>query len=240
MPPYSAREEEKPSFEASDEMKVALIFLALIGCALPAVASEEPLAGKLFVVDPGHGVKYADGRALNPGAVAPNGVQEQVIVLHVGEMLAARLRADGARVVLTRSFARPYRIASNAHRDNHARAALANRLNATAFVALHCDASTDSSKRGISVFWLRPNSATLARNVRTSLAPLELGESQFRVRHLAVTDEAKVPAVLVELGFITNQAQQKLLLDEAFESREVRALEQAIIATFATAHEPVP
>jgi N-acetylmuramoyl-L-alanine amidase len=213
------------------KFSLLVLFLTLLG-ARQVAAADAPLAGWLFVVDPGHGVRYPDGSPLNPGAVAPNGVQEMHIVLLVGEQLAARLRADGARVVLTRSFEHPYRVATNAARDNHARAALANRLSATAFIAIHCDASLDSKVRGTSVFWLRPNSASFAANIRAALAPLELGESQFRVRHLAVTDEARVPAVLVELGFITNLPQQRLLLDPAFEAREVRALEHAAIATF--------
>lgn len=192
------------------------------------------LAGALFVIDPGHGVRYPGGAPLNPGAVAPNGVQEQQVVLRVGELLAARLRADGARVVLTRSAAHPYRLATDARVDNHARAALANRLGAAAFVALHCDASSDPAVRGTSVFWLRPNSVALANNIRRALAPLGLGESEFRERHLAVTDEARVPAVLVELGFITNRVQQRLLLDPAFEAREVSALERALVETFRT------
>jgi N-acetylmuramoyl-L-alanine amidase len=190
------------------------------------------LAGTLFIIDPGHGVLFPGGAPLNPGAVARNGVQEQQIVLHVGELLAARLRADGARVVLTRSAAHPFRFATDSRVDNHARAALANRLGATAFVALHCDASLDPAKRGTSVFWLRPNSVPLANAIRGTLAPLGLGESEFHARHLAVTDEARVPAVLVELGFITNPAQQRLLLDPAFEAREVNALERALIETF--------
>ena len=186
----------------------------------------------MFVVDPGHGVRFPNGAPLNPGAVAPNGVQEQQIVLRVGELLAARLRADGARVVLTRTFGHPYRIATDSRVDNHARAALANRLGATAFIALHCDASLDPSKRGTSLFWLRANSAALANNLRAALAPLGLGESEFRERHLAVTDEARVPAVLVELGFITNIPQQRRLLDPVFEAREVAALEAALVRTF--------
>lgn len=213
-------------------MRPLLIFAALVACWTPAQASERPLAGTSFVVDPGHGVRYPDGSPLNPGAVAPNGVEEMQIVLKVGEQLAARLQADGARVVLTRSYAHPYRIATSAPRDNRARAALANGLGATAFIALHCDASTDPSKRGTSVFWLRSNSVALAANIRRDLAPLGLGESEFRPRRLAVTDEARVPAVLVELGFITNMPQQRLLLEDAFEAREVRALEAALIATF--------
>ncbi len=214
-------------------MRLLCAFLVLLFWNVSAAASlAGPLAGRLFVVDPGHGVRLPDMQPLNPGAVAPNGVQEQQIVLRVGEMLAKRLRADGARVVLTRSYEHPYRIANDPRVDNHARAALANRLGATAFLALHCDASNDPARHGTSVFWLRPNSIALAENLRRALAPLGLGESEFRRRHLAVTDEARVPAVLVELGFITNPTQQRLLLDPRFEAREVAALERALIATF--------
>jgi N-acetylmuramoyl-L-alanine amidase len=208
------------------------LFVLFVAYPTKSLGAVGPLAGTLFVVDPGHGVRFPNGSPLNPGAVAPNGIQEQQIVLRVGELLAARLRADGARVVLTRSYAQPYRTANDSRKDNHARAALANRLGATAFLAIHCDASLDPSKRGTSVFWLRPNSTDLANNIRAALAPLGLGESEFHARHLAVTDEATVPAVLVELGFITNMAQQKLLLDASFEAREVAALEAAIIKTF--------
>ena len=51
----------------------------------------------------------------------------------------------------------------------------------------------------------------LANAVRAELAPLGLGESQFRARDLAVTSEAIVPAVLVELGFVSNPVQERLL-----------------------------
>ena len=186
------------------------------------------LSGALFVVDPGHGTRYPDGRSLNVGAVSQSGIRETAVTLAVGERLAALLRARGAKVVLTRSFAQPYRIATNKNRDNRARAALANKLGATAFIAVHCDASLDAAARGTSVFWLKASGATLANAIRHRLAPLELGESQFRARDLAVTSEATVPAVLVELGFITNLAQARALTDPAFQEREATALADAL------------
>ena len=186
------------------------------------------LSGTLFVVDPGHGTRYPDGRPLNVGAVSKNGIRETAVTLAVGERLAALLRARGAKVVLTRSFAQPYRIATNKNRDNRARAALANKLGATAFIAVHCDASLDAAARGTSVFWLKASGATLANAIRHRLAPLALGESQFRARDLAVTSEAMVPAVLVELGFITNPAQAHALTDPAFQEREATALADAL------------
>ncbi len=190
------------------------------------------LSGTLFVVDPGHGTRYPDGRSLNVGAVSKSGIREAAVTLAVGERLAALLRERGAKVVLTRSFAEPYRIATNKNRDNRARAALANKIGATAFIAVHCDASLDPRARGTSVFWLKSNGAGLANAIRHRLAPLALGESQFRARDLAVTSEATVPAVLVELGFITNPTQARTLTDPIFQAREARALADALAERF--------
>jgi N-acetylmuramoyl-L-alanine amidase len=213
-------------------LRLRAIAFAVTVALAPALAQAAPLSGATFVVDPGHGVKTPAGAPLNVGAVGPGGVQEQAVVLAVSEDLAALLRRAGARVVLTRSTGRPYRTATDKKADNRSRAALANQLGATAFVAIHADSSLDPKARGISVFWLRQNSAALAVAVREALAPLDLGLSQFRVRHLAVTDEATVPAVLVELGFVSNPEQEHLLATPAFQEREAKALYQAIAGVY--------
>jgi N-acetylmuramoyl-L-alanine amidase len=211
-------------------LAIPMLFLTA-SLASPAFAAA-PLAGDVFVLDPGHGAKYPDGSALNVGAVGPHGVQEQVVTLDVAEDLAALLRAEGARVVLTRSHAHPYRIGTVKRLENRSRAALANKLHATAFVAIHADSSLSPADRGTSVFWLRPNSVPLANAMRASLATLGLGESQFRARDLAVTNEARVPAVLVELGFVSNPTQEALLASPAFQEREAHVLRDAIVKTF--------
>jgi N-acetylmuramoyl-L-alanine amidase len=199
-----------------------------------AFGAEPPLLrGTTFVVDPGHGTRYPDGSALNVGAVGPDGVREQDVTLEVGEDLATLLRAAGATVVLTRSHAHPFRVATDKRLDNRARAALANRLHATAFLAIHADSSLSPAAHGTSVFWLKPNSAAFARALRAQLLALGLGESAFYARDLAVTNEAVVPAALVELGFVSNPREERLLATPAFQAREARALYAAIVATFA-------
>jgi N-acetylmuramoyl-L-alanine amidase len=217
--------------------KVLLTFVAFafaLGLGRSAAAGAQPtLRGTIFVLDPGHGTRYPDGSPLNVGAVGPDGIQEAHVTLAVAEDLGQRLRRAGARVVLTRSYANPYRVATDKRKDNRARAALANRLGATAFVAIHADSSLDPGSRGTSVFWLRPNSVPLANAMRAHLAPLRLGESQFRARDLAVTSEARVPAVLVELGFVSNPTQERLLASADFQQREAQALFDAIAQTFA-------
>jgi len=214
-------------------MRIAVaLALTLLWCVTPAFAAPS-LRGDVFVVDPGHGTRYPDGSALNVGAVGPGGLQEQIVVLEVGEDLAALLRAAGAKAVLTRSHAAPYRIATDKRLDNRARAALANRLHATAFVAIHADSSLDARSHGTSVFWLRPNSVVLAGAVRARLAALGLGQAAFYERDLAVTREARVPAVLVELGFVSNPREARLLGDPSFQKREAQALFNAIADVFA-------
>jgi N-acetylmuramoyl-L-alanine amidase len=209
----------------------AFVALLLNATCLPADAAPL-LAGRIFVIDPGHGTRLPNGDWLNTGAAGPHGVAERDVVLAVGEKLARRLRALGASVELTRSYAQPVRTATNKSRDNRARAKLANDLGATAFLALHCDSSLDPAARGTSIFWLHDDSVALARAVRAHLAPLGLGESQYRARDLAVTDEARVPAVLVELGYISNPAQEKLLASAAFQDRVAQALAGALVQLF--------
>lgn len=212
----------------------AMRIFAAVAATLFAVCSAQAasLSGQMFVIDPGHGVRWPGGAPLNVGAVSRTGLPEAAINLRVSERVAALLRAQGARVVLTRSFSQPLRIATSSHVDNRARAALANRLAATAFVAIHCDSSLDASRHGYSVFWLHPNSGRLAQNMRAAFSSLTLGESQFRRRDLAVTSEAKVPAVLVELGFISNPRQAARLRSEPFQDLEASAIVAALSKTF--------
>jgi N-acetylmuramoyl-L-alanine amidase len=211
---------------------LAFVLASIVSAPAPARAGADLFAGETFVVDPGHGTRYPDGRELNVGAVGPHGIEEQIVTLAVGEDLAALLRSAGARVVMTRSYRRPFRTGTVVRLDNRARAALANKIGATAFVAIHADASNSPQQRGISVFWLRPNSLRLANAMRRELDGLQIGESEFRVRDLAVTSEARVPAVLVEIGFVSNPEQEHLLAAPAFQNRVAHALYDALAETF--------
>jgi len=213
-----------------------LIFRTALAVAIvlmPAQVLAAPLGGRLFVVDPGHGTRTAGGLPLNLGAIGRHGIAETHVTLAVGEDLTRLLREAGAHVVLTRSYARPWRTGRLIRLDNRARAALANRLHATAFIAIHADASHNGNARGTSVFWLRSNSLPLAYAMRAHLRSLGLGESQFRRRDLAVTNEARVPAVLVEIGFVSNPVQERLLATPAFQQRAAAVLYAALAAVYA-------
>jgi len=113
--------------------------LALLG--LPAAAlADGGLAGRTIVVDPGHG--GIDGGASAYGRVEKN------ITLPIGLDLGALLRGQGAAVVYTRS--------SDTYVSLAARTAIANRVGASAFVAIHVNALNDPSYRGLMTFYGGP------------------------------------------------------------------------------------
>ncbi|MGB9804074.1 N-acetylmuramoyl-L-alanine amidase, partial [Desulfofundulus sp.] len=94
------------------------------------------LAGRVIVVDPGHG-------GVDPGVVGKNNVLEKDLVLAVGQKLALYLRQSGARVIMTREgdhdLADPEitGLYKRKRQDLARRVALANDLPADAMVSIH-------------------------------------------------------------------------------------------------------
>jgi len=123
-----------------------------LGPKVTAPATEEtppkPVARKgvrPIVVDPGHGGK-------DTGAVSGGGFQEKNLTLAVARRLARALRGMGFAVRLTRT--------DDETRALTDRTALANRLDALAFVSLHANASRASSVRGAETYYMSLDAAS--------------------------------------------------------------------------------
>ena len=96
---------------------------------ISTIPSTPVQMGKYHVVlDAGHGGK-------DPGAIAVNGAHEKDINLSITEMVAQDLMAKGIQVTMTRD--------SDVFIDLDDRPAVANRIGADAFVAIHADASAN-------------------------------------------------------------------------------------------------
>jgi len=98
-----------------------------------------PLVGKIIVVDPGHGGK-------DPGASGVFGIKEKNLVLKIAKILARRLQAEGATVLMTRNTDRFITLQK--------RAEFANRHHADAFISIHANASPNRMLSGIETFFL--------------------------------------------------------------------------------------
>ncbi|OUM98619.1 MAG: hypothetical protein BAA04_07190 [Firmicutes bacterium ZCTH02-B6] len=202
-----------------------------------AVLSVRPsqLGGRTVVVDPGHG-----GR--DPGAIGPGGTQEKDVNLAIALELARYLEQAGARVVLTRD--------RDVYVDLATRTRLANALQADAFISIHSDAiGAGRTASGTGTFYHpapgeapdRSMSGRLGEAVqREVLAAIGLPDRGVRQRAFYVLLHTEMPAVLVEVAFIDNPAEEKLLTDPEFQRRTAAGIAQGVLRFFADAGAPAP
>lgn len=152
----------------------------------------------------------------NPNAGAEgNGFLEQDLVYRIGIELAALLRSNGNfEVRLSRPTATTQLGSSNTT-SLQARVNDANAWGADYFISLHTNASENTTASGSEAFAYRQPSAafSLGEDILEWLARLTgLRNRGMKVRPgLYVLRKTAMPAVLVELGFITNAGDANLM-----------------------------
>jgi len=189
----------------------------------PGTQGKTPLAIPRVCIDPGHG-----GR--DPGAVSRWGLREKEVVLSTAILLATELRGRGFEAVLTRD--------DDTFTELNDRPAVAARRRADLFVAVHVNAIRDSSFRGIEIFYpltqdgggpgVRRQSAELAEAMRHSFSAAGFTVRKLQARDLRVLKLAEMPAVLLELGFLTNRAEEQQLRSSAHRQRLARAIADGV------------
>lgn len=168
------------------------------------------MAIKIYI-DQGH-------NPLNPNAGAEgNGLREQDIVFAVGIELAALLRANGNfEVRLSRPTA-DTQIGTSNSTSLRLRVEDANAWGADYFISLHTNASSNAAATGSEAFaFSRPSAAfELGEDILVGLNNTTgLRNRGMQVRSgLYVLRRTAMPAVLVELGFITNPSDAALMSD---------------------------
>jgi len=162
------------------------------------VAGAGPrLAGKIVVLDPAHGGPDR--------GVTAHGLAEADLVLDVARRVEGRLAATGVDAVLTRG-------ASDSPPDAD-RVALATRMGADLVITLHCDAQDNPAASGVATFFwgddrVGARSATGAQLAgliqREVVARTGLANLQTHARTYELLRLTRMPAVRVELGYLTN------------------------------------
>ena len=166
------------------------------------------MAIKIYV-DQGH-------NPVNPNAGAEgNGLREQDITYQVGQELANLLRADpNFEVRLSRPTA-DTQLGSSLSSSLQARVGAANAWGADYFISLHTNASEISSASGTEAYvYSRAGEAfPLAQDIVRAVTDITgLPDRGTFVRSgLYVLRKTAMPAVLVELGFITNPGDAALM-----------------------------
>ncbi len=168
------------------------------------------MAVKIYI-DQGH-------NPVNPNAGAEgNGLREQDLVYAIGQELASLLRANGNfDVRLSRPTAQT-QIGDSNNTSLRMRVADANQWGADYFISLHTNASASPDAGGVeSLVFSSPSRAAslgadIAQGVSSSTGERNRG---VKVRSgLYVLRKTSMPAVLVELGFISNPREAALMRD---------------------------
>lgn len=177
---------------------------------LPPVSNGN----KIVVLDAGHG-------GSDPGAISVTKKKEKdfnlAVTLKVYELLMKESKID---VVLTRD--------SDTYPTLQERAKLANDLNADIFISIHANAGSATAS-GVETYYTRSESLSLANVMHKYLVSSSgLTDRKVRTKNLHVTRETKMPAVLLEFGYLSNKSDDALLATEDFRNRVAEGVAQGI------------
>ena len=165
-----------------------------------------------IAIDAGHGSK-------DPGAV--NGIYEEAdIALEIALRVGSEAQSRGWEVVYTRE--------NDTFVELYNRCKIANNADCDCFVSIHLNSADSKQANGTETLVYGPNrSATrLAEIVNRNM----VNATGFRDRgvkyrsELCVLKHTKMPAILVETGFISNNEEVKALISEAIELAIAKAI----------------
>lgn len=192
---------------------------AIIAPPAAAAPPDTAPAAPLILLDPGHG-------GTDPGAVGINGLREKEVVLAIAQSTAAELQRLNLPVQLTRSDDRTLGLAE--------RVAIAEQSRASHFVSIHANAlSLDRPDvNGLETYHYPDSTASqaLARVVHTNLLQTGLGrDRRVRAANFYVLRHSKIPAILVEVGFVTGQEDAPRLATAAHRVEVGKAIALGIV-----------
>ena len=192
--------------------------------ARPAGQAEEgALSGRVILVDAGHGGTDGGARAKD------SGTWEKEINLQVAKALKAQLEAGGARVIMTREQDMQY--SGNKRADLTARLDLARNGGADLVISIHMNEYRSRAESGPQVFYRagREDGRLLAGTLQSAL--IRVLEPKKRRQAMAgdyFMLSLDVPSVLVECGFLSNSAEEKLLLTAEYQQKIARAIAEGV------------
>ena len=171
------------------------------------------------VIDPGHG-------GPDPGAVGIGGIRETDVVLEVSKIVKELLSEKGIKVSLTRK--------SEVDLDLPPRVSFANNTDADVFVSIHANASRGKRKdiNGLETFYYRGwKGRLLAKGIQKQILRVSPGSPDRGVKQgrFYVIKNTRMPAVLVEIGFLTGRLDARRLEKNSHRKRIAYAIAKGIL-----------
>jgi N-acetylmuramoyl-L-alanine amidase len=187
---------------------VVSILMAMGSIARPAIV----------VIDPGHG-------GIDRGGILGQRLAEKVFTLDTAKRVARILQANGGiEVVMTRN---DDRFVSLAERTN-----IANQYRGrdAVFVSIHYNATLRESAYGIETYYNNTRAYRLAALVHPRVVQaMDTISRGIRQRGYRVLRNNRLPAILVECGFLTNHVEGQRASDPNYRQRIARAIASGIL-----------
>ena len=180
----------------------------------PDIASITGLKDKKITIDAGHGGN-------DSGAIGPTGIMEKSVTLRVANEVKRLLTAQGATVFMTRETDKevsPKGAKASDIEELQARCDVANQNNSDVFVSIHMDSFSNGAAKGTTGYYYSLGSAKsrdLADKVRSGVID-QIGTQSRGTQscNFYVVKHTDMPATLVEVAFISNESEEKLMDSE--------------------------
>ncbi|MBW2605147.1 MAG: N-acetylmuramoyl-L-alanine amidase [Deltaproteobacteria bacterium] len=223
------------------KLHIVIISFLFIMLAHPAITKAKfnkhhnPIQKKTIVIDPGHG-------GFDKGARGPDGTFEKTVTMELARVLAAELEKT-YKVILTRTDDYRVDILTRTATANHLNAEMFisihtggsflhqasgislyyyEKIKTSAFV-LETESMEESKSSSFNELWSniqgrhQKNNKVLAEGILNSFKD-KMGEkveynAEIQGAPLMVLEGADMPAILIEIGYITNPTEEKSLND---------------------------
>lgn len=184
---------------------------------------QENMGEPVIVIDPGHGGE-------DPGKVGVNDALEKDVNLQIALKLKALLEEKGIKIVMTRE---DDEVPKDNKEDLQERVKLINDTNPNIVVCIHQNSFQDADVKGAQVFYYTgsESSEQAAQMLQAEFMTMDENNN----REIKANDtyfllrKTKVPAVIVECGFLSNYEEAEKLVTEEYQDQIAQAICMGII-----------
>lgn len=211
------------------QLFMAILMIIAVYCTfrykLLETSTQSEMAGKVIVIDPGHGGD-------DPGKVGVDGTLEKEINLQIARQLQERLEKRGYTVVLTRETDEGLYGATDGNKkvaDMKKRCSIIESSKAVAVISIHQNSFSQESVHGAQVFYYKYSTEgmKLAQCIQTKLREHVDEDNTRSVKDNTtyyMLKHTPCPTVIVECGFLSNYQESKNLCDKTYQGKVAEAI----------------
>lgn len=193
------------------------------------------VTSNVIVIDPGHGGE--DG-----GAVGVTGIKEKDLNLKIALKLKEKLLNSGINVVMTRDtdimLCDKNQQKKRKRTDFDNRIKIAQNYNNAIFISIHMNYFEDNSQSGAQIFYSKNNpeskeiASILREELKNSLNPNNKRQIKPSGKEIYLLSNLKIPACLIECGFISNPTEEQLLMSDNYQEKIAETIKNGLLKYF--------